>query len=1356
MMKIMHRFFAVLLLAVITLPSAWSQECGIIFVSPSGAGSGTTGTRVNPANLNHALSLASPTNNILWLAAGTYTITDALSIPSDVTIEGGFDPSTWVKSNATPTIIDRTGVNILPAPANALIGLAAINASGFRLQDLTINVADAPSPGISVYGIYLNASSDYNIVRCEVTTGAGGIGLAGTPGTAGVVGPNGSAGNVGMTGPQPAGGNGGGNGGNGAAGGRHNPPQPSGTAGLPNGCGGVGGNTADGPECSAGCFFSDPSCGGGPGGNGTAGGSGTAGTAGAAGPPGAFATGYFVPGANGGNGTNGTDGCGGGGGGGGAGRQRDGADDFGGSGGGGGGGGTGGTGGTGGSGGGGSFAIFLWSNGANGSITDCALNAGSGGAGGIGGNGGLGGPGGIGGIGGGGGPCAANRGGNGGNGGAGGNGGDGGTGAPGPSAGLEEQGGGTPVASSGISSIPGNPPIINVNNYGCTNSEISFSATGGNGAWDFGSGANPQTANGNGPFAVTYPTIGRRTITYAGTTFTGFVGIFNDGPTLPTITPANPTVDAGCPNQFTTSLVGSQYDWDFGPVASPATESGASITTTSDVYFSTPGTYWIKVTVLTDCCGPVTDSTQVTIQQNVYDVTLTASATTICEGDPIVFTATPATYDNYEFFIDGLSVQNGPLPVFTSSNIQQGDSIYIEAFVGSCFANPSDTIVPTVNPIPTVTLTSDDADNTICAGEPITFTADPAGMDSYEFFNGSNSLQNGASNILFGTVPANNSITVVATNNGCPSVPSTAIVTQVNPIPFVTVTSSDSDNMICEGDNVVFTVLPLGMVDYQFYEGVASVQSGVSNVYQTSSLVDGTDVFVIATSAEGCVGGQSNIVTTTVNPYPTVTLSSSDPDDEICEGESITFTAAPAGLDSYEFFDGTTSVQNSASETWTTTGLVTGNSVTVEATNLGCTSTASAAITTTLIAAPVVNPGSDIENCIDDADVTLTGFTPAGGTWTGTGITNATGVFSPSTAGAGSFTLSYEASNANCTTTETIVATVHDLPVVEAGDYNPVCIGESVNLGASGAVIYVWDPPTDLSSATIAYPVSTPTATIDYTVTGTDTNGCVNTDIATVTVEPVPTASFTADDVCIGDTTTFVNTSQPATGVTYQWGFGNGQSSTLENPTHLYQAAGTYAAQLTVIWGNCSDAATEDVLVHPRPQSSFVATPNYTTAIEPLINLEDLSVSAVEWEWDFGDFTPLSDEQNPSHAYGDTGVQIISLVTFNEFGCTDTILDSVYIAPATTLYVPSAFTPDQDRINDSFKVFGEDVFWLDFRVFDRWGKQLFYTDDITVGWDGTDQKTGKEVKAGLYVYQVLYDDFRGRRLKKLGRVSLIR
>ena len=297
--------------------------CGPIYVTSTATPAGS-GTRTDPANLLTGISMLNATDNILWLAAGSYTITEFISIPNDVTIEGGFDPVTWVKSNGTPTIINRTNANALPPPANALVGFAGLNASGFRLQDLTINVADAGSAGISVYGIYLAVSSNYNIVRCEITTGAGGNGLPGSPGIPGTPGSPGSPGlPAGYENAPPPGGAGGvgvNNGGNGGISARWNGSSAGGQAGSgPGGCGGAGGNSGSGANCGCGLFGSSNNndCEGNNPVAGQPGSTGLAGSAGSIGTAGAFAGGYYTLGGPGGNGTAGGDGCGGGGGGGG-------------------------------------------------------------------------------------------------------------------------------------------------------------------------------------------------------------------------------------------------------------------------------------------------------------------------------------------------------------------------------------------------------------------------------------------------------------------------------------------------------------------------------------------------------------------------------------------------------------------------------------------------------------------------------------------------------------------------------------------------------------------------------------------------------------------------------------------------------------------------------------------------------------------------------------------------------------------------------------------------------------------------------------------------------------------------------
>ena len=241
-----------------------AQQCDIIYVTPNGASSGTAGTKANPANFTYGLSLVSATANKIWMAQGTYTISLPIQLVSNITLEGGFDATTWIKSNGTPSIIHKDNSNLIPAPANALVAITGLNISGFRLQDLTLQVDNAPGNSNSVYGVYLNGCSNYNIVRCNVTTGNGAPGIAGTAGTSGV------AGSPGATGPSAngneqyfpggAGGAGGFNGGNGATNGHHSGGNPSGSSGG-GACGGAGGTSGTGPSCSAGCVFGSPNCG---------------------------------------------------------------------------------------------------------------------------------------------------------------------------------------------------------------------------------------------------------------------------------------------------------------------------------------------------------------------------------------------------------------------------------------------------------------------------------------------------------------------------------------------------------------------------------------------------------------------------------------------------------------------------------------------------------------------------------------------------------------------------------------------------------------------------------------------------------------------------------------------------------------------------------------------------------------------------------------------------------------------------------------------------------------------------------------------------------------------------------------
>ena len=146
-----------------------------------------------------------------------------------------------------------------------------------------------------------------------------------------------------------------------------------------------------------------------------------------------------------------------------------------------------------------------------------------------------------------------------------------------------------------------------------------------------------------------------------------------------------------------------------------------------------------------------------------------------------------------------------------------------------------------------------------------------------------------------------------------------------------------------------------------------------------------------------------------------------------------------------------------------------------------------------------------------------------------------------------------------------ISITVSPLPTVSVTPNNPtICIGGNVPLTASGANSYTWTPSTSLSASTGAVVAANPTVTTTYTVTGTNfSTGCTNTETVTVNVVTLPTVSFTVNNsqLCPNNAAQFTYTGTG--GVTFFWDFGDGNSSTLQNPTHAYAAPGYYFVTLS-------------------------------------------------------------------------------------------------------------------------------------------------------------------------------------------------
>ncbi len=337
-------------------------------------------------------------------------------------------------------------------------------------------------------------------------------------------------------------------------------------------------------------------------------------------------------------------------------------------------------------------------------------------------------------------------------------------------------------------------------------------------------------------------------------------------------------------------------------------------------------------------------------------------------------------------------------------------------------------------------------------------------------------------------------------------------------------------------------------------------------------------------------------------------------------------------------------------------------------------------------------------------------------------------------------------STANCINTATVSVTVNPLPTVTAtASQTTICNGETSVLTASGASTYSWS--NSLGSG--ASKTVTPNATTTYTVTGTTNEGCTGTASITINVTQPLMINFTTTQSHCGqsDGNIITNVTSGIPPYVYQWS--NGANS----PNLNNISAGNY--NLTVIDANgCSNSINITLTEAPLPQANFAPKPQITTIDNPIIYFENYSTGAIFYEWDFGDGN-ISTDYSPTHLYVNPGEYHVVLLVSDEYGCIDTVGANIIIREANTYYVPNAFTPNRNELNESFNIFGSGINpnTFEMRIFDRWGKEIFFTKDINQGWDGTFK--GEIVPAGIYTYIIKFEDSQGYRKNVItGKVIL--
>ena len=509
---------------------------------------------------------------------------------------------------------------------------------------------------------------------------------------------------------------------------------------------------------------------------------------------------------------------------------------------------------------------------------------------------------------------------------------------------------------------------------------------------------------------------------------------------------------------------------------------------------------------------------------------------------------------------------------------------------------------------------------------------------------------------------------VLVTDNVTGCIDTATVTYTVNPLP---IPDAGVDQAICIGDNATVTATSTGAapITYTWDQNPPGTGAGPHTLSPAAT----TTYTVTATDNNGCVN--TDVMTITVNPLP---VPDAGVDQTICVGDNATITATSTGANpiGYTWDNGlpATAGPHNVSPVATTTYTVTATD------NNGCVNTD--VVTVTVNPLPTPNAGVNQNICLND-NATITAI--SGGTgpfnfvWdNGLPATNGPHTVSPVV---GTTTYIVTVTDANgCVNSDSVDITVNPIPTIVASNDTTICEGGSVNLSVTGASTYVWrNLTTGVDFSTSANPVEQPITNTCYEVTGTDGNGCQNTDQICVTVEQAPVTNFTVNEVCNGETTFFTNLTTGA--ATYNWTFGDGNGSNVFGPQHIYTDTGSYTVNLTATSAaGCASSFSATARVNFTPSALFTGDilagcPSFNTAFTNLTNPID---PTYDYLWEFGDGA-ISRDTMPTHNYSVTGTYTVRLTVTTPGQCSDTYTIPNYI---TVHPVPEAhFTAEPSMVD---------------------------------------------------------------------------
>jgi gliding motility-associated-like protein len=364
--------------------------------------------------------------------------------------------------------------------------------------------------------------------------------------------------------------------------------------------------------------------------------------------------------------------------------------------------------------------------------------------------------------------------------------------------------------------------------------------------------------------------------------------------------------------------------------------------------------------------------------------------------------------------------------------------------------------------------------------------------------------------------------------------------------------------------------------------------------------------------------------------------------------------------------------------------------------------------------------------------------------------------------------------NSDTVSVNALLAPEITLNVQNGDDSTFVCLYSCAELvaqsgGGNGATSIEWYVmPNDIVPFSLEDTVvQCPSDTLTYFAIASD--GCSQpvVDSLYVIVWETPIVTILADTLegCYPLTVNFTyEIDNPDLASTCVWDFDNGFTQAIcADVSYTYPYFDEYYPSFSAITSRgCVGTDTLDVpiTVHGYPEIDFTWEPQPVTVLDSVVTFSNLTENAITYNWDFAGLGQ-SQEFNPTVAFPDVDLAIyqVCLEATSFYGCVDTVCKDIFMESILEVFVPNAFTPDGDDINDVFVPVVDGVAEdnYKFTIVDRWGSEIFVTDEIGKPWTGGVNGGGYYVQNDVYIWRLEVESLHDGSIQVFkGFVTLIR